>query len=111
MRRAAELGDPEAQGQLAQWYLQGECSLPANYKEALRLAGIGATQSNTLSMRQLGNLYIDGLGVAKDLDEACKWYRQAAALGNDAAKAELRILAREGHEQAGAALRELGLRG
>ena len=81
----------------------------ANYKEALRLAGIGATQGNAFSMRQLGNLYLDGLGVAKDLDEACRWRRQAAALGHDAAKKCLRVLTRSGLTAALAAMHDLGL--
>ena len=41
MRRGAELGYPEAQGQLGAWYLLGAGSpLPVNYKEALRPRGL-----------------------------------------------------------------------
>ena len=72
MRRAADRGNASAQGRLARWYVKGECSLPPNYKEALRLARLGAAQGSAYSMRQLGVLYHSGLGVVMDFDEACK---------------------------------------
>ena len=50
-----------------------------------------------------------GRGVVKVLDEACKWYRQAAALGEENAKGNLRILARTGHAPSIAAVLDLGL--
>ena len=34
----------------------------------------------------LGEIYRDGLGVTRDYNEALKWYRQAAALGDDDGK-------------------------
>ena len=109
MRRAADLGLAEAQGQLSQWYAKGECSLPTNYKEALRLARLGAAQGNAFSMRQLGALYDGGLGVAEDRDEGCNFYRQAAALGDEDSMRYLLCLAREGVAPALAAVRDLGL--
>ena len=60
-------------------------------------------------MRQLGNLYLHGLGVALDLDEACKWYRQAAALGDMNSKHYARVLASDGHAPSVLAVSELGL--
>ena len=84
----------------------GECGLPTNYKEAMRLARLGAAAGNALAMTYIGGLFH---GVAKDDDEACKWYRQAAALGQENAKTNLRTLARAGHAPSLAAVRELGL--
>ena len=109
MRRAVELGDAHAQGQLAKWYAFGECSLPTNYKEAMRLAKLGAAAGNALAMTHIGALFANGWGVPKDLDEACKWYRQAAALGQENAKHNLRYLASAGHAPSLTAVRELGL--
>ena len=108
-RRAADLGFPLAQGQLAKWYRTGECSLPTNYKEAFRLAQLGGAQGSAFSMRELGFLYGQGLGVAENHDEACTWFRQAAALGDENSKVNLRSLARSGHAPAAAAVRDLGL--
>jgi TPR repeat protein len=37
-------------------------------------------------------MYADGRGVARDMAEALAWYRKAAALGNESAKANLKKL-------------------
>ena len=109
MRRAVELGDAEAQTELARWYVEGECGLPTNYKEAMRLAKLGAPAGDADAMNNIGILFHEGWGVAEDPDEAYKWWRQAAALGNEVAKDNLRNLARDGHDPSIAAVRDLGL--
>ena len=109
MRRAVELGLPDAQTQLARWYMLGECGLPTNCKEAMRLARLGVVAGNAIAMCYIGGFFHEGRGVPKDLDEACKWFRQAAALGNEAAKTNVRSLARTGHIPSITAVRELGL--
>ena len=108
MRRAVELSSSDAQTELARWYMFGECGLPTNYKEAMRLAKLGAAAGNGIAMNHMGSLFHNGWGVAKDHDEACKWYRQAAALGEESAKTNLRKLARLGHSPSLVAVRELG---
>ena len=60
-------------------------------------------------MRQPGFLYGRGLGVAKDDDEACTWWRQAATLGDENSKANFLNFARAGLASALAAVRDLGL--
>ena len=109
MRRAIELGYAVAQAELARWYMFGECGLPTNYKEAMRLAKLGAEAGNAPAMSHIGFLIVKGWGVAKDDDEACKGYRHAAALGLEVAKNILRKLARTGHAPFITAVRELGL--
>ena len=109
MRRAVELGYAGAQTQLARWYILGVCGLPTNYKEAMLLAKLGAAAGDAIAMTHIGCLFQNGWGVAKDLDEACTWYRQAAALGFDGAKVNLRNLARAGHAPSLASVRELHL--
>lgn len=42
-----------------------------------------------MAVRNLGRLYAEGKGVAKDLEEARKWYIQAAAKGDVVAKKKL----------------------
>ena len=109
IRRAVELGYDAAQTELARWFTEGECGLPTNYKDAMRLAKLGASAGDADAMHHIGILLHMGWGVAKDLDEACRWYRQAAALGEENAKLNLRNLARGGHASALAAVRDLGL--
>ena len=109
MRRAVELGEADAQAELALCYSRGECGRPVNYKDAHRLARLGADQGHAFAMTNIGLLFGRGWGVAQDLDEAFKWYRQAALLGNDVSKNNIRGLARAGHALSLAAVRELGL--
>ena len=75
----------------------------------MRLAKLGAESGDAIAMTHIGCLFQKGWGVPKDDDEACKWYRQAAALGFDAANGNLRILARAGHAPSIAAVRKLRL--
>ena len=109
MRRAVELGSSNAQTELARWYVDGECGLPTNYKEAMRLAKLGAEAGNATAMNHIGLLFHEGWGVATDFDQACKWNREATALGLEGAKYNLRNLARTGHAPSIAAVRDLGL--
>ena len=110
MRRAAELGVAEAQVQLGHWYLGGEGSpLPVNYKDALRLLRLAADKGHALAISNLGVYFANGDGVPRNLDEACRLFRQAIALGFEPVKDNLRSLARTGHVPSLAAVRELGL--
>lgn len=49
----------------------------------------GTEQDDAKSMNNLGSMYERGTGVAKNLSEARKWYEQAAALGNEDARANV----------------------
>ena len=109
MRRAAELGYVSAQHTLADWYNDGINPLPINNKEAMRLARLGADRCHPGATNLVGYLFANGLGVAVSLDEACKWYRHAAELGDEAAMDNLHESATAGHAPSLAALRELGL--
>ena len=75
----------------------------------MRLAKLGVAAGNANAMTHIGCLFHNGWGVAMDLDEACKWWRQAAALGQENAKDNLRDLARDGHAPSLSAVREHGL--
>ena len=110
MRRAVELRCTAAQCQLGAWFMLGEVSpLPANYKEALRLSRLAAEMGQPVAICNLGVLFTNGDEVPRDLDEACRLYRQAITLGFEPAKDKLRALARTGHAPVLAAVRELGL--
>ena len=109
LRRAVELGEPLAQAELARCYMYGDSGLPVSFRGAHRLGRLGADQGNAQAMSLLGLHFGRGCGVAVDDDEACKWWRQAAALGDYAATDNLCKLARSGHVPAIAGVRELGL--
>ena len=86
-----------------------ECGLPVNYNEAHRLARLGAEQGNTIAISHLGVLFGNGWGGVQDDEVACKWYWQAAALGEETAEDNLLEHARAGRATAIASVRELGL--
>ncbi len=52
----------------------------------------GAARGSATAMFNLGDLYERGHGVSKDLIHARGWYKQAADMGNEEAKAKLRSL-------------------
>ena len=110
MRRSAELGFTNAQAELGAWYMQGPGTLlPVNYKEALRLSRLAADKGHCVAFANLGSIFANGLGVPRDLDEACRFLCRAVALGFEPAKNDLRRLASLGHEPSVAAVRELSL--
>lgn len=41
-----------------------------------------ACDGNAVAQRLIGNCYIEGVAVAKDVGEAVKWYRKAAEQGD-----------------------------
>ena len=54
-----------------------------------------ADQGYVFAQFNLGLMYANGQGVAKNQKEAVAWYRKAAAAGNESAKAALASLADE----------------
>ena len=109
MRRSAELGSGNGQGQLGGWHLMDGSPLPRNYKEAMCLSMLATEKGVAFAIGNVGLLFEKGLGVAKDTAEACKWYRRAAELGGEAAITNLRRLARDGNASAVAFVRKLRL--
>jgi TPR repeat protein len=59
-----------------------------------RYSGIAkaADQSNAWGQYNLGDMYRDGRGVAKDDEQAVFWYRKAAEQGNVSAQETLTSL-------------------
>ncbi len=52
-----------------------------DYAQAAQWYGKAAEQGNAYAQNQLGNLYHQGLGVAKDEVQAAQWFRKAADQG------------------------------
>ncbi len=61
-----------------------------DYAQAIKIWGPLATQGNADSQNNLGVMYVMGIGVTKDDQEALKWFRLAAAQGTEPAKEALK---------------------
>ena len=64
-------------------------ALKSNPSEALKLFEDLAKAGSAMSMLYIGYIYSDGLGRARDLNEAEKWFRQAANAGSVSAQYSL----------------------
>jgi uncharacterized protein len=83
----ADAGDPDAQDDIGQLFLQANLPNPAHYW--LRLA---AKQGHSNAMQVLAGCYARGDGVEKDEHIAMKWLYEAAARGHSLAQEQLRVL-------------------
>jgi len=87
----AELGDAEAQYNIAVMYDEGagrtqDLAIAAGWYRKAALQGFLDAQTN------LGMMYYHGQGVARDLDEAAKWFRLAADQGDEESRRYLRLI-------------------
>ncbi len=89
-RKAAELGDRYAQGNLAVCYLFGE-GVQKDYYEAVKWLHKAASQGYDVAQNNLGVCYERGFGVTSNSYEAFKWYRMAAEKNNDDAQYNLAV--------------------
>ena len=124
-RMAADQGDAEGQWKLGEIYAKGLC-VEKNGEEAAKWWRMAAEQGLTMAQTRLiyfaqsgdaasqlnvkimaengfveaqdflGEMYAQGLGVAKDMVESVKWYRMAAEQGNLGAGSSLCRLAELG---------------
>lgn len=62
------------------------------YKEAIRGLLPFAQEGDSLAQTNLGIMYVNGSGVAKDDVEAVAWYRKASEQGNELAQSRLKDL-------------------
>ena len=65
-RRAAELGDADAQGQLGRFYLEGQ-GVPRDEREAFHWYSTAAKNYNPYAYVVLARLYLHGTGTERDL--------------------------------------------
>ncbi len=70
-----------AQYDLAWMYEMGLVFVEQNDAEALRLYKQAAAQGLSIAMTNIGHCYRNGVGVAKDREEAIRWYERADAAG------------------------------
>ena len=94
-RRAAKLGDADAQNVIGFLYDTGR-GVRQSYKRALKWYARAATGSfHPEACNNIGNLYHNGLGVKRDVKRAKHWYKLAARLGNEMAERNLALLQNE----------------
>ena len=88
LKKAAELGDPNAQHRIGNLYESGEYGevLPKDHKEAMNWYKKSAEQGNHMGQYHYGAMLFDGYGVmGKNEKEGLKWIRLAAEQGHEAA--------------------------
>ncbi|MBR2571639.1 MAG: SEL1-like repeat protein [Clostridia bacterium] len=95
-RKAAELGDPDAQFRLGNMYYFGR-DVAQDYPEAAKWWRRAAEQGHAGAQANLGWLYERGYGVSQSYEEAAKWYRKAAEQGNMKAQFNLGVLYENGN--------------
>jgi hypothetical protein len=63
-----------------------------DYPAALKLLRPLAEGGNTAAQLYIGQMYVDGWGVERDMSKALSWYRKAAKLGNADAQYRLGVM-------------------
>ena len=81
-RKAAEMGNLEAQCNLGFWYCHGENGLEKDIEISNQWFRKAAESGYSEAQFQLGLKYEIGNGVKKNMKEAVKWYRRAASKDN-----------------------------
>ncbi len=81
LQKAAEKGDPAAQGKLGRRYEKGK-GVRRDYSLAKKWYCLSAAKGSDLGNLGLGSLFHYGRGVLKDADLAVSFFRQAADKGN-----------------------------
>ncbi len=92
---AADLGDPNAQFNLALVYQEGR-DRPQDYAAAARWHRKAAHQGHTGAQYGLALMYAKGQGIEKDDAKAVDWYRRAAKRGHQAAQFNLATMYDQG---------------
>lgn len=87
----AESGNPQAQFELGNRYLNGEGVEQDNF-EALRWFTLAADRNNANAQYNIAVMYLNGLGVVKDQAQAVEWFIRAAENGDPPSQYTLGVL-------------------
>jgi TPR repeat protein len=88
--RAAQLGHPDAQNNLAYMYQHGnELGTPCDMEEALKWYHAASDQESPDALYNIGLMHMRGDGVEKNVDEAHEWYFRGWEVGSQDALAAL----------------------
>ncbi|QDT64724.1 SEL1-like repeat protein [Calycomorphotria hydatis] len=88
MRKAAELGDPDAQTHIGRWYYNG-FQVPKDFSLAIEWFQKAADQGFAAAQNNLARCYQTGAGVTQDLEKALSLFRKAASQGDRIAQYNL----------------------
>lgn len=89
LERAGAGGDPRVQYYLALFHLDGLAGFKPDPMAAAGLMLTAAQGGDARAMFRTGQNYEQGLGVARDLGEATRWYSRAAEAGDPDARVRL----------------------
>ena len=81
-RKAAEMGNADAQSELGACYYNGE-GVEQDYEEAVKWFTLAADQGFAMAQYNLGLCYYWGYGVKHDFNKAVKLFMKAAAQKNE----------------------------
>lgn len=95
LKEAVKLGDQEAQYQLACMYKKGVEVIP--FADIYQLYKLAADKEHVLARYKLAKLYLNGHGVAKDINKAVKLYQETASKGHVKSLFRLSQLYRKGY--------------
>ena len=94
IRASASSGIPHAQVTVGWWHITGEHGFKIDHAEAMKWNLKAYKQGHSEGANNIGELYENGLGVPKDMEQAKSWYKRASVLGNAEATARLEKLGR-----------------
>ena len=90
-KKAAAQNMPQAQSNLAVFYLNGWGGARRNPQKAFELSRKAALQGFADAQLNLSRFYREGIGVKKNLKEASKWLKKAALQGHAHAQMNLGV--------------------
>ena len=93
---AAELGHPGAQLYLANIHLGGDLNTEQNYETAFEFALQAANQLFPDALELVAEMYYNGVGTVKDLQESARWLRIAMDQGSQSATMSLAFMYEHG---------------
>ena len=80
LTRRAESGSCVAQTTLGLVYLYGDAPVDIDYGKALRFLSMAAEQGASRAIANLGDMYLNGLGTARNVSKAIQLYEQVGKL-------------------------------
>jgi len=95
LRRLAEQGNAEAEGEIGYLYQDGD-GVPRNPELAMSWFRKSATDGYLLAQNKLGLMYANGWGVPQDGPQSVFWFRKAAEQGYAPAQGSLVRIYTEG---------------
>lgn len=91
-RKAADQDYLQSIYALAEFHMWGSYGVEKSTEKAVQLWHKAAETGDVIAQHSLGNLYLEGLYVEQNREEAIKWYRKAAQQGYKPSRKKLHAL-------------------